>query len=1207
MNKTKLFILKEPTIRNNDFMNSVGRLGTSPTLSHFDNWCEFTPRITSGTPLYYPIVLSPWDNTLNTALSQDIGAMPGYYTIAITLEENDKFYNYNGQQRGCYCVGIGNSFVWLGPNGTTSNNPLVESEPGTYIFDLVVNENQLNDPIFGNMLNICASGPGSFNSSHPVKNLGIKNIYIKEFTGDYQEVDLYDNINVDTTYNIADVRDISKKDSNYSLTIDIPDTAHNAQLFDLINDISTYNSTFELERSYKAFLEVDNNRTFEGYFKLTKVNKNDNQEISYEGNLYSNVIEFVKRLGTATLRGNDDPLDDLDFSNLTTLLDANEFLNRFTTTNDDFGITIANKANIVESFGITGIKTEQDFVTDTAFPNQKIMPFYYDELTPYLKVKAIWDKIFADAHFNYVSEFLNNTTKNTTSFNFKDIVYPYTGANSTLQSSDKHCIVKQVNDSQNAHIINVAGISSSNFANIPLDYQANNNGLTPFPLPNIVYTLDDNCSGSTLASWQFIVPADGVYQISANMDLQFGCQMKYIQGGATPLVPSGSTVNVVNTSDYSYEFEGAIRIYNAIQGNYTQFIKFSDINNFDSSYLYQSGGGDIMPFTISKQELKGTRNMPLKAGDIVQMYVRMKMPAKQSGGGRLFEYNNQHTYPVNMKVYIDNQPGTNEALTIKQVSEFALGNKFDPTVILNPKTRKIDFVNSIIKTFNLYVEDISGKYDSVNNIYYPEKTFRIEPRDLYYSLYSQSKDWTDRVDADSINFNRIDEYLYKRILLKNKADEEYYVKDYNSYEYVRGEWGEKIVTSPFNVSSDEKTEIATSFGETMVIPINKGDTILEFPSLISYDDGEVKEKELVDRIWFVKTIDVANPLYNMPYDNEVIGLYQRILRTTLPPPPLIPHNYPYDFQVNTPDVTITKYNWCGHLNDAFGKDSADLNFNDCMWYYQDLNGTRPDMRNCYNTFYRQMIEDYNNVNARLMTCKMYLKPSDIRDLLMNDVIIVNSVPYHINKIKEWEDGNTKVEVELIKVLTSNSKYDNGGNGAKIKDNLVPIEIKKTPKTLKEKVNEFKNDVAAVNNLIEQNTDAISKNSDAVTKILSQLKDIDDRLKKLEDKTPENEPIENDTTQDEKPVEKTEEKPKNTSSTTEIKTEFKKQKKNEVSELELQAIEYSKEQERIRAELLRRQGYGCNSIWQDPDVCRMNNLSNTLSNYKFDLYGKLVRK
>ena len=87
----------------------------------------------------------------------------------------------------------------------------------------------------------------------------------------YREVDLYDNLDIPMTYNVADVQDISKKDTNFSLTIKIPNTQNNALTFDVIHEIARYNSTFEMLKQYPAFVEVENNRTFEGYFKLTKV------------------------------------------------------------------------------------------------------------------------------------------------------------------------------------------------------------------------------------------------------------------------------------------------------------------------------------------------------------------------------------------------------------------------------------------------------------------------------------------------------------------------------------------------------------------------------------------------------------------------------------------------------------------------------------------------------------------------------------------------------------------------------------------------------------------------------------------------------------------------------------------------------------------------------------------------------------------------
>ena len=251
--------------------------------------------------------------------------------------------------------------------------------------------------------------------------------------GDFHEVDLYDDIDIPVTYNVADVADISKKDSNWSLSVKFPNTNNNAQLFELIEDISIYGSTFEMLKQYPAYIEVGCNRTFEGYFKLTKVIINDDRDVYYEGSLYSNVMEFMKKLGTTTLRGNADAADDLDFSEYTTVIDESNWYDRtdmiiwnkpdpddpstWTPTGvkpygSDFYFCLIDKFNLINHFYYD------------SFTRKEYMPLHYNNLTPFLFHKEILDKIFEWAGFNYVSEFFINGNGNTTRFDFTRMIYP---------------------------------------------------------------------------------------------------------------------------------------------------------------------------------------------------------------------------------------------------------------------------------------------------------------------------------------------------------------------------------------------------------------------------------------------------------------------------------------------------------------------------------------------------------------------------------------------------------------------------------------------------------------------------------------------------------------------------------------------------------------------------------------------------------------
>ena len=1081
MRKTRLFIQKEPALRNNTFSKNVVVNNSSPTRLLFDSWDDYSPAL-AGTPpaaKYFPNQLRPWDGTTTTALVQDIGAVSGIYTIAVEIEKydrNDSVYDGN------YCVGIGNKVVYLGPNGTVSTmNPSVLSDPGVYIFTLTVSESDLNDPVFGNKLNITASG-NQYLASHPIRNLGIKSIYIKDFVGDYHEVDLYDDVDVSITYNVADVRDISKKDSNYSYTFNIPNTSENAQLFDLVSEIASHNSTFELERSYKAYMDVDGYRTFEGLFKLNKVVINDTKEISYQGNLYSNFIEFVKTLGTSTLRGNENTLNDLNFSSDTVLLTESEMYNRLTSMPNGMLLTLANKPFIVGGYDEWGgnwtgddVKTNQPFITDANFPGNLIHPWFFDQLTPCLRIKDIWDKIFADARYNYVSEFLNNTADNRTDFDFTKLVYPYTGANTELGDGEGHCIISLKNaTAPTGWLLYLQGDNKAYLTQLLPVYGATTQ------TPNISssrYSLDDNLSGSSLASWIFTAPTDGYFRVKANMLLQLCTQMWY-QPAATTIVPIGDTVNCTDTSNYDYSIYAKMYIQHAFN-NITVFANGDKTENLKSNYYQHNPDGQnyFDQNIFGETEVKADETFYMHAGERIIFEVGFRVPAKRTDSTALYVYNGYNAFPYQFQLYLRNNIDVGEnIIEIQQISNFGIGNKFDPTYILNPKTKKIDFINSIIKKFNLYFEDISGKYDVNTNTYYGERTFRIEPRDMYYSLNNEVRDWTNKVDVSTIEFNRIDDYLYKCLEFKDKANEDVMVKDYNSYEYVEGEFGEEIVFGELYVNEDEKLEIGTHFGQTMVVPVNTSAKFIEFPSMITFTDGKPKEKEIGDKMLFLsKNNMVDESTTNMLYNGEVIGLYRRQFTYN--------GAVPFDYTLLTPYNITSTYNWSGHLNHPYGKDTADLNYGWANWYMENLNFQWVTNNNAYNRFYKNMVDNYNDVDARLMKCNAYISPSDIAALQLSDTILVNGIAYHINKISQWKNNEKAVKIELIKVIDSNGSIP----VIPIKSPMNAPQQRALQTTTRHLLNLTKNELVV----------KINEANKTIEKMEKLYADLDARLKKLE--------------------------------------------------------------------------------------------------------------
>ena len=129
------------------------------------------------------------------------------------------------------------------------------------------------------------------------------------------EADTLGDIDVDFTFSVADVTDIERRNTSYSKTITLPNTAKNQQLFGNIFDISINNdfyaedvnigSNFNPAKQAKAQIFLDNVKIFDGVMRMMKINSVEG-DIMYEVNMFGRLRDILHELGDKTLA-------DLDF------------------------------------------------------------------------------------------------------------------------------------------------------------------------------------------------------------------------------------------------------------------------------------------------------------------------------------------------------------------------------------------------------------------------------------------------------------------------------------------------------------------------------------------------------------------------------------------------------------------------------------------------------------------------------------------------------------------------------------------------------------------------------------------------------------------------------------------------------------------------------------------------------------------------------
>lgn len=339
-------------------------------------------------------------------------------------------------------------------------------------------------------------------------------------------------------------------------------------------------------------------------------------------------------------------------------------------------------------------------------------------------------------------------------------------------------------------------------------------------------------------------------------------------------------------------------------------------------------------------------------------------------------------------------------------SNISLGQVVDISTLLDKSIKQKDFISSIVKMFNLYIEE-----DKIN-----KKKLLIESRDDYYSK-GRKEDWTDKIDS---NKDKIYTLLSNSQTLTTtfnyKEDKDYWNNTYKTEQSkLYGEF--KFTSDNQFIKGDKKIE--TIFSPTILANVpNTLDNPLSNINKEANNTGIVSgEVSSNPRILFKNMIAVGttNDFFDVDvengtqvdstpddFGNQVIqGAFifgiptQKILRL---------HTYPY----------------IGHLDDPRNP-NFDLNFGQTEFILYKLTNGNVTNNNLVNLYYNSLLRDLNHKNSRLIKCSMFLNSYDINNLRFNHKIYLNIDGtyqiYKLNKISNYNpNGNKSCEVELIKTI-----------------------------------------------------------------------------------------------------------------------------------------------------------------------------------------------
>lgn len=838
-------------------------------------------------------------------------------------------------------------------------------------------------------------------------------LYIK-VNNQWSEIDLFDDIVVPITMKVTDIRKFGSKTSSFSLDFDIPHTNNNAQVFGLNSEIDVYESTFEVGKDYPAYMTNDTFTVFDGQFRLKKViKKNNGTYIYYVGYLYGGAKNFVDALGTDKLIGNDDPSKDLNFSEYAvtasemTLQDFYYYLQSHDTAGGGWGLTLLDKTN----------KAAQAFSGGS-------QQWYTDECTPYLYAREIFDKLFYGTGYTYVSEFMQGTDFSTYihdprwangigKYDVNSLIYPYMRHNSTLHNPEAvSSKIEQIFPNVTCKL--AEAYTQSDYIYSHIEYLSDLKNVVNFPTDK--YTLTENGVTSTQTAYKFVCPLHGNYKIK--ISFPFTAKSKFAQFDYNSTserwefarqLTSGEVakINTSQMADTNYSYGVYIR-------KNSTTIASAGIPTTACGGQYTLDSNASVTFGSSSIDYNSV--ITLNVGDVITINTWFQIKVMY------LYYTSETSYYTNTMFYTPSGSSTNKVIypypftvemgsstddvivDIERQEGFYEESPFDPTAILNPNTTKIDYFNNFVRMFNMYVEDVSGKVNYKTGGIYPPNTLRIEPYQIYYAPelgtgQTNLKDWTDKIDWESVEYRRCDDYLYNIQSFTKKQDKDFYNDNYDST-YVTP-YGNRKVKGVYCTTND-KNEIGLNVSANLCGIVNNATDVLQCPKVFALDkSGNIDtKKEYSDGIFFIWR-------NYMNANTDLTTNYTLKLQSRL-------HSGSGSY------YNMTNYYCADTLNKGYGADDANLNWGGTETYYQNMKGTIPTYNDLYNAFYAKEYDEKTAPDATIMRANAYLTAQDIYNLQLSDMIICNGNYWHILEVSQWKDEKTPCQIELIKTKPSTS-------------------------------------------------------------------------------------------------------------------------------------------------------------------------------------------
>ena len=596
-----------------------------------------------------------------------------------------------------------------------------------------------------------------------------------------QYLELITDVSMPFTYQIADVKNPSAKNTNFSKTITLPGTAINNQLFGWIWDTNVsinssgsinFTPSFNPNKKADVLILYDGAEVFKGFMKLDRIRVLADYKIEYDVTCFGKLKDLFLELGEKTLA-------DLDLSKY-----------NHTYTKD---VQQASWNNYIYVDGLpTAFNKGEGYVypmIDYALNNNAF--WKTEHFFPAVYYKTMIHEIITQAGFEYDGTIFNDN-------DFKSLIVSYGSGNLKLSSSQIDNRTFRVSNNSNQIILNLSSAQGSYQSGLPFDLIIFDNDTTP---PNVDA---GNVWNTTLS--KFTAPVNGTYKFTA--DIIFNLEHLPNLFAVSPVIMPISIgyFHIYKNNNIIQSYEVFFETATPVPAVTSQVIG----NNFIIYY----GSISIAKYSFSPNfNYIITQQLNLNQNDIIEIRWETTDGLGYKGLNLVNIYEEDPlTVTSSATLRILSGSSFKNEMVVVSVAE---GDMVDMSNLFSDNVKQKDFISSFFKLFNIYTE--TDEYNPT--------LLHLETRPDFYATSGSIQNWDDKLDYSQnyeiVPMGDLDArtYLYKfkddtdywNDLYKKKYNETYGQKKYE----VDNDW---LTNTNLNEVVFSPTPLVDRLGDDKILP-----------------------------------------------------------------------------------------------------------------------------------------------------------------------------------------------------------------------------------------------------------------------------------------------------------------------------------------------------------------------------------------------------